>query len=88
MLQARQKIKIIQKFSNHEKDTGSAEVQIALFSEEIERLTKHLKKHTKDNGSRTGLLKMVAKRRRLLEYLKKENIKKYDKVIKNLGLKK
>lgn len=88
MLHAQQKSKIIQKFSNHEKDTGSAEVQIALFTEEIERLTKHLKKHTKDNSSRTGLLKMVAKRRRLLEYLKKENAKKYAKVIKGLGLKK
>lgn len=88
MLRAQQKSKIIKKFSNHEKDTGSAEVQVALFTEEIERLTKHLKKHAKDNSSRTGLLKMVAKRRRLLEYLKKENIKKYAKVVKNLGLKK
>ncbi|TSC74498.1 MAG: small subunit ribosomal protein S15 [Parcubacteria group bacterium Gr01-1014_44] len=88
MISPQQKIKIIKKFSNHEKDTGSAEVQIALFTEEIERLTKHLKKHAKDNSSRTGLLKMVAKRRRLLEYLKKQNVKKYSKVIKNLGLKK
>jgi len=88
MINSQQKIKIIQKFSNHDKDTGSAEVQIALFSEEIERLAKHLKKHAKDNSSRTGLLKMVAKRRRLLEYLKKQNVKKYSKVIKGLGLKK
>ena len=88
MINPQQKTKIIQKFSNHEKDTGSAEVQIALFTEEIERLTKHLKKHAKDNSSRTGLLKMVAKRRRLLEYLKKQNIKKYAKVVKGLGLKK
>ena len=88
MINSQQKIKIIQKFSNHGKDTGSAEVQIALFSEEIERLAKHLKKHAKDNSSRTGLLKMVAKRRRLLEYLKKQNVKKYSKVIKGLGLKK
>ena len=88
MINPQQKTKIIQKFSTHEKDTGSAEVQIALFSEEIERLTKHLKKHTKDNSSRTGLLKMVAKRRRLLEYLKKQNPKRYAKVVKNLGLKK
>ena len=88
MINAQQKIKIIQKFSNHEKDTGSAEVQIALFSEEIDRLAKHLKKHAKDNSSRTGLLKMVAKRRRLLEYLKKQNAKKYGRVAKDLGLKK
>ena len=88
MINSQQKTKIIQKFSNHDKDTGSAEVQIALFSEEIERLAKHLKKHAKDNSSRTGLLKMVAKRRRLLEYLKKQNVKKYSKVIKGLGLKK
>ena len=88
MIHPQQKTKIIQKFSVHEKDTGSAEVQIALFSEEIERLTKHLKKHAKDNSSRTGLLKMVAKRRRLLEYLKKENPKRHAKVVKSLGLKK
>jgi len=88
MINPQQKSKIIKKFSNHEKDTGSAEVQIALFTEEIERLTKHLKKHAKDNSSRTGLLKMVAKRRRLLEYLKKENVKKHAKVVKDLGLKK
>ncbi|MDP3731337.1 MAG: 30S ribosomal protein S15 [bacterium] len=88
MINAQQKTKIIQKFSNHNKDTGSAEVQIALFSEEIERLAKHLKKHAKDNSSRIGLLKMVAKRRRLLEYLKKQNVKKYSKVIKGLELKK
>lgn len=88
MINPQQKIKIIQKFSNHEKDTGSAEVQIALFTEEIERLTKHLKKHNKDNSSRTGLLKMVAKRRRLLEHLRKENARKHAKVVKGLGLKK
>ena len=88
MLSSKQKSGIISKHSLHEKDTGSAAVQIALFSEEIEKLTKHLKKHVKDNSSRTGLLKMVAKRRRLLDYLKKESPKKYAKVIKELGLKK
>lgn len=71
----------------HEGDSGSAEVQIALFTKEIESLTKHLKKHPKDNGSRTGLLKMVAKRRRLLDYLNKESETRYSKVIKHLGLK-
>ena len=88
MIAPKDKVKIIKKHSIHEKDTGSAAVQVALFSEEIERLTKHLKKHTKDNSSRTGLLKMVSKRRRLLEYLKKESPKRYAKVIKELGLKK
>jgi len=86
MLTAKQKSKIIEKHAGHPKDTGSAEVQVAIFTEEIGRLTKHLKKHSKDNGSRTGLLKMVSKRRRLLEYLKKENPKKHAAVLKELGL--
>lgn len=88
MLNTKNKSKIIKQYSIHEKDTGSADVQVALFTEEIERLTKHLKKHVKDNSSRAGLLKMVAKRRRLLEYLKKNSPKRYAKVIKELGLKK
>ena len=88
MLVTKDKQKIIKKHSIHDSDTGSAPVQIALFTEEIERLAKHLKKHAKDNSSRTGLLKMVAKRRRLLEYLKKESPKKYSKIVKSLGLKK
>ena len=88
MLDPKNKTKIIKQYSIHDKDTGSADVQVALFSEEIERLTKHLKKHVKDNSSRTGLLKMVAKRRRLLEYLKQNSPKRYAKVIKDLGLKK
>lgn len=87
MLDPKNKSKIIKLFSVHDKDTGSADVQVALFTEEIERLTKHLKKHVKDNSSRTGLLKMVAKRRRLLEYLKNGSPKRYAKVIKDLGLK-
>ncbi|MBI4160667.1 MAG: 30S ribosomal protein S15, partial [Candidatus Yanofskybacteria bacterium] len=72
----------------HEGDTGSAEVQVALFTEEIESLAKHLKKHSKDNSSRRGLLKMVSKRKRLLDYLKKEDEQRYSKLIKELGLKK
>ena len=88
MLTTRQKGNIIDKFKQHDKDTGSSEVQIALLSEEINRLTKHLKKHAKDNSSRRGLLKMVAKRKTLLDYLRQENSKRYTKVIKNLGLKK
>ncbi len=87
MLKPKQKQKIISEYALHEGDSGSAEIQIALFTKEIESLAKHLKKHPKDNGSRTGLLKMVAKRRKLLDYLKKESETKYSKVIKRLGLK-
>ena len=86
MLSPQQKSKIIEKFAVHEGDTGSAEVQVAIFTEEINRLAKHLNKHPKDNGSRTGLLKMVSKRRRLLEFLKREDAKKHSKVVKELGL--
>lgn len=86
MLTPSQKSKIIQKHAGHAKDTGSAGIQIALFTEEIDRLAKHLKKHPKDNGSRTGLLKMVSKRKRLLDYLKKEDAKKHSRVVKELGL--
>lgn len=88
MLKPKQKTTIIGKHAIHEKDTGSPEVQAALFTEEIERLAKHLKKHTKDNSSRTGLLKMVAKRKRLLDYLAKQSPIRHAKVVKELGLKK
>ncbi len=81
-----EKKKIIEKFAEHEKDTGSPEVQIAILSEQISRLSDHLKKHRKDNHSRRGLLKMVGKRRRLLEYLKKKDSKRYDEVAKSLKL--
>ncbi len=86
MLTPQQKSKVIEKVRIHEKDTGSAEALIALFSEEIERLSKHLKKNQKDNSSRLGLLKMVAKRKRLLDYLKREDPKRYGAIIKKLGL--
>ncbi len=88
MLAPKNKTKIITKHATHEKDTGSPEVQIALFTKEIEQLTKHLKKHVKDNSSRAGLLKMVAKRKRLSDYLQKESPERYAKVAKELGLKK
>jgi len=88
MLNPKQKQKIVSEYSLHKADTGSAEVQIALFTEEIEALTKHLKKHPKDNSSRRGLLKMVAKRKRLLDYLKKEAPNRYNKIVKELELKK
>lgn len=81
------KTKIIEKFRAHEKDTGSAEVQIAVLTEEIGGLTTHLKKHQKDFHSRRGLLGMVAKRKKLLDYLKEKNMRKYNRVIKKLGLK-
>ncbi len=88
MLKQNKKSKIIKEHRTHDSDTGSPEVQIALFTKEIEELTNHLKQHPKDNHSRRGLLKMVSKRRRLLDYLQKEDEKSYKKVIKKLGLKK
>jgi len=88
MLTQKQKTKIIGGYKLHRKDTGSAEVQVALLTEEIKRLVKHLKKHAKDNHSRHGLLKMVSKRKRLLDYLNRESSKRYSSVIKKLGLKK
>lgn len=87
MLEIKRKTKIITDFRSHDKDTGSARVQIALLTETIEELTKHLKKHKKDNHSRRGLLAMVSKRRRLLDYLAKTNPKSYNSVTKKLGLK-
>ena len=86
MLTPQQKTKILTQYRVHDKDTGSPEAQIALFSEEIVRLAKHLKKHGKDNSSRMGLLKMVAKRKRLLDYLKRENPKRHASIMKKLGL--
>ena len=88
MLNIENKEKIIKKYKLHNKDTGSPEVQIALLSEEIENLLLHLKKHSKDLHSKRGLLKMVAKRRKLLNYLNKEDKKRYNQIAKKLGLKK
>lgn len=88
MLTPRQKGTIIKKFQRHETDTGSVEVQIAVISREINELSGHLKNHPKDHHSRRGLLKMVSKRRRLLKFLKDKNVRKYNKVIKELDLKK
>lgn len=78
---------VIKKFRTHAKDTGSPEVQIAILSTEIIELADHLKKHRKDHSSRRGLLKKVGQRRRLLRYLKKENIESYFTLIKKLKLK-
>lgn len=88
MLTPKEKIKAIQGHSLHEKDTGSADVQISLFTEEIKRLIKHLKDHPKDHSSRRGLLKIVSKRKRLLDYLRKDDPKRYGSITKELGLKK
>ncbi len=88
MLTTEQKNKIIQKHKLHESDTGSSEVQIALLTEEIKRLLLHLKSHPKDFHSKRGLLKMVAKRRKFLANLKKEDAKRYNGLVKKIGLKK
>ena len=87
-LVSKEKVKIFQKHSLHEKDTGSPAIQVALFTEEIKRLLKHLKDHPKDHSSRRGLLKTVSKRKRLLDYLKKDDPKKYSSITKELGLRK
>lgn len=88
MLKKPKKSKIIQEFKIHDKDTGSAEVQVAILTEQIKKLTSHLKKHAKDNHSRYGLLKMVAKRKKFLDYLKKEDEVRHKDLLKKLELKK
>lgn len=79
---------LLTKYRSHEGDTGSTEVQVALLSERIESLIGHLQDHKKDHDSRRGLLLMVGKRRRLLNYLKKESLDRYQKLITDLGLRK
>jgi len=79
---------VIEKFRSHDSDTGSPEVQIALLTERITHLTEHFKIHAKDHHSRRGLLKLVGKRRRLLDYLKLKNVDRYRKVILELGIRK
>lgn len=88
MLKTAEKEKIVKKFKVHDTDSGSAEVQIALLTEDIASLTGHLRAHTKDNHSRRGLLKMVAQRKTLLSYLSRASEKRYTILIKKLGLKK
>ena len=83
-----QKKKVITKFAKNDKDTGSVQVQIAILTERINYLTEHLQEHKKDNHSRRGLLLMVGKRRKLLNYLKNSNLEAYEKVIKSLSLRK
>jgi small subunit ribosomal protein S15 len=82
------KKEIIDRFKLHGQDTGSPEVQIALLSNRIAYLTDHFKIHKKDHHSRRGLLKLVGQRRKLLNYLKKSDVKRYQHVIKELGIRK
>jgi small subunit ribosomal protein S15 len=79
---------IVKKYARNEKDTGSAEVQIAILTEEISTLTEHLKEHKHDFHSRRGLLKKVGQRRSLLNYLLKKDVTRYREIIKSLGLRK
>jgi small subunit ribosomal protein S15 len=83
-----QKTKIIEDFKSHARDTGSAEVQIAILTQRINLLSQHFKEHKKDFNSRRGLLSLVGRRRRLLNYLKRKDAKKYEEVLEKLSLRK
>ncbi len=85
-LDKEKKLEIIEKYKAHETDTGSPEVQIAMLSDRINYLTEHLKTHKKDHHSRRGLLKMVGKRRSLLNYIKKKDFERYRAIILKLGI--
>lgn len=87
MLSAKKKQSLINKYKKHDKDTGSAEVQIAILTEEIKELTKHLKAHKHDHSSRRGLLKKLGERRRLMRYLEADNKESYESLIADLKLK-
>lgn len=80
------KSKIREQFQRHQSDTGSSDVQVALLSKRIELLTEHLKTHKKDHSSRFGLIKMVSARRRLLDYLKQKDEARYQRIIKDLSI--
>ena len=88
MLTKRQKLNVLKEHGRHETDTGSPETQAAVLTKRIEELTSHLKKHRKDHTSRRGLLRMVGRRKRLMDYLAKNQPKIYNTIIKKLGLKK
>lgn len=79
---------IIEDYKEHQKDTGSSRVQIALITERVNVLAGHFKTHRKDHQSRRGLLKLVSARRRLLDYLKRHNMKEYEEIVKKLNLRK
>jgi small subunit ribosomal protein S15 len=83
---AEQKKEVIKEYQTNEKDTGSPEVQVALLTQRILYLTEHFKTHKKDHHSRRGMLKLVGQRRRLLDYLKKNDVDRYRTLIKRLGL--
>ena len=83
-----EKLEIIKKFGANEKDSGKSEVQIALLTKRINDLTEHFNKHTKDHHSRRGLMMMVGKRRRLLDYLASKDIARYRSIIKELNIRK
>ncbi len=83
-----QKTDLISEYRTHEGDTGSPEVQIALLSNRITYLTEHFKAHSKDHHSRRGLMKLVGRRRRLLDYLKKTDLERYRTIIDKLGIRK
>lgn len=83
---AGRKQEVITDYATHEGDTGSPEVQVAILSERIRNLTEHLKTHRKDFHSRRGLLMMVGQRRRLLDYLKKKEVGRYERLVERLGL--
>jgi len=83
-----QKTELIGQYKTHDGDTGSPEVQIALLSSRITYLTEHFKSHAKDHHSRRGLLKLVGRRRRLLDYLKKTDLERYRTIIDKLGIRK
>jgi small subunit ribosomal protein S15 len=87
-LHTEKKAELVSKFRTHENDTGSPEVQIALLTERITYLTEHFKTHAKDHHSRRGLLKLVSKRRGLLDYLKRSSMDRYRHVVSSLGLRK
>ncbi len=85
-LKKEEKSSIISDYKLHEKDTGSAEVQIALLTKRINDLTEHFKTHAKDHHSRRGLLKLVSQRRKLLDHLKEEDARRYQEIIAQLGI--
>jgi small subunit ribosomal protein S15 len=87
-LTVERKTEIVEHYRTHNTDTGSPEVQIAILSEKIGYLTEHFKVHAKDHHSRRGLLRMVGKRRRLLDYLKDKDVARYRTVIERLGIRK
>ena len=88
VLEPEKKKGLVEEFRVNDSDTGSPEVQIALFSKRISYLTEHFKLHKKDHHSRRGLIKLVSRRRKLLDYLKRKDIERYRSVIKRLGLRK